>query len=119
MNPTTAQALYSRKINDCISGHLITCIYSSVLHSKKTANISTVRTTPEIKRKLERTVKTLGFSTMAHFFTRSMETLLEQIEAGHELHWPLRFITKKEEAALNATSPMKRRSKPRRSSESE
>jgi hypothetical protein len=58
---------------------------------KKTANISTVRTTPENKAKLEQTVKALGFKGIAHFFTRSMETLLEQIAAGQKLIWPLRF----------------------------
>ena len=79
---------------------------------KKTTNISTVRATPEDKAKLEQIVKRLGFRTIAHFFTRTMEVLFEQIEAGQELHWPLRFVTKKEEAKLQASSkpPNKRRS---------
>jgi hypothetical protein len=71
-------------------------LFSLVPDSKKTANISTVRTTLETKQKLERVVKTLGFSSMAHFFTRSMETLLEQFDAGQEFIWPLRFQIKKE-----------------------
>jgi hypothetical protein len=71
---------------------------------KKTMNISTVRATPETKEKFERTVKELGFKTMAHFFTRSMETLLEQVDAGQALRWPLRFEKTKEEAPQKASS---------------
>jgi hypothetical protein len=46
---------------------------------------------------------------MAHFFTRSMETLLEQVDAGQSLRWPLRFEEKKEEA--RKTSPKHGKSK--------
>jgi hypothetical protein len=76
---------------------------------KKTVNISTVRATPQTKEKLERVVKDLGFRSMAHFFTRSMETLLEQVDAGQSLRWPLRFEEKKEEA--RKTSPKHGKSK--------
>jgi hypothetical protein len=62
---------------------------------KKIANISTVRTTPEVKAKLEQIVHALGFKSMAHFFTRSMETLLEQTAKGQTLVWPLRFEQKR------------------------
>ena len=72
--------------------------------AKKTVNISTVRATPEEKAKLDRIAKKLGFRTIAHFFTRAMETLFEQIDSGQDLHWPLRFITKEEEARLQASS---------------
>ena len=75
---------------------------------KKTVNISTVRANPEQKAKLERIVKALGFRTIAHFFTRAMETLFDQIDKGQELHWPLRFVTKKEEAQLKASSKPER-----------
>ena len=75
---------------------------------KKTVNISTVRATPQDKAKLDRIVKTLGFRTIAHFFTRAMETLFEQIDGGQDLHWPLRFVTKKEEARLKASSKSER-----------
>jgi hypothetical protein len=71
---------------------------------KKTVNISTVRATPQDKQKLDRMVKGLGFRTIAHFFTRTMETLFEQIEAGQNLRWPLRFEEKKEEARQKASS---------------
>ena len=57
----------------------------------KKVNISTVRADPETKERFERIVRELGFSSMAHFFTRSMETLIEQKEAGQNLKWPLRF----------------------------
>jgi hypothetical protein len=62
---------------------------------KKSMNISTVRATPEEKAKLQELAKKLGFSSMAHFFTRAMETLFEQTDAGDELTWPLRFEAKK------------------------
>jgi hypothetical protein len=75
---------------------------------KKTANISTVHTTPENKRKLERIVKELGFRSMAHFFTRSMETLFEQIDAGQSLRWPLRFEEKKETSEKTSPKRSKR-----------
>jgi propanediol dehydratase small subunit len=71
---------------------------------KKTTNISTVRATSEEKKKLADIVRDLGFRTIAHFFTRAMETLFEQIESGQELHWPLRFVTKEEQARLQASS---------------
>jgi len=58
---------------------------------KKTVNISTVRATPETKKKLEAAVKELGFRSIAHFFTRAVETLLEQVAKGERLRWPLRF----------------------------
>jgi hypothetical protein len=60
----------------------------------KTMNISTVRAGTETRDELESIVKTLGFRTIAHFFTRAMETLMEQIQAGQELRWPLRFETR-------------------------
>jgi len=60
-------------------------------HTKKTVNISTVRATLETRKKLEEAVKALGFRSIAHFFTRAMETFLEQVTAGEELRWPLRF----------------------------
>lgn len=63
----------------------------------KKVNISTVRADPQTKERFERIVKELGFSSMAHFFTRTMETLLEQIAAGQELKWLLRFEQKQVE----------------------
>jgi hypothetical protein len=60
-------------------------------HIKKTMNISTVRATPETREELEATVKRLGFRSIAHFFTRAMETLLEQAASGESLRWPLLF----------------------------
>lgn len=57
----------------------------------KKVNISTVRADPETKERFEKIVRQLGFSSMAHFFTRAMETLLEQKAAGQKLKWPLRF----------------------------
>lgn len=60
---------------------------------KKTANISTVRATAKEKAKLQQAVKALGFRTIAHFFTQAMETFLEQLDAGEQLRWPLRFET--------------------------
>jgi hypothetical protein len=71
--------------------------------TKKTVNISTVRATPETKEKLDKRVKELGFRTIAHFFTRSMETFLEQTDAGHALKWPLRFEETKKEASVKAS----------------
>jgi len=62
-----------------------------VAQIKKTVNISTVRATPETRAKLEKAVKELGFRSIAHFFTRMVETLLEQVAKGEELRWPLRF----------------------------
>lgn len=58
---------------------------------KKTVNISTVRATPETRVKLEKAVRELGFRSIAHFFTRMVETLLEQVAKGEELRWPLRL----------------------------
>jgi hypothetical protein len=67
-------------------------------------NISTVRATLEEKQKLDRIVKVLGFRTMAHFFTRCMETLFEQIDAGQSLRWPLRFEEIKKDAPQKASA---------------
>jgi len=64
---------------------------------KKTANISTVRATPQEKENLRKLVKELGFNTVAHFFRHAMETLFKQISLGQELVWPLRFEQKKRE----------------------
>ena len=75
---------------------------------KKTFNISTVRTTPQMKTKFERTVKTLGFRSMAHFFTRSMETLLEQTDAGQTLVWPLRYEQQKKGESIVKTERKKK-----------
>jgi len=72
--------------------------------AKRTANISTVRTTPAEKAKLRELTKRLGFSTLAHFFRRAMETLFEQTDSGEQIQWPLRFETKKEEARGKASS---------------
>ena len=58
---------------------------------KKTVNISTVRATPETRVKLEKAVRELGFRSIAHFFTRMVEALLEQVAKGEELRWPLRL----------------------------
>ena len=63
---------------------------------KKTMNISTVRATPEQRDQLDKIVKKLGFRSIAHFFTRSMETLFEQHQAGRKLVWPLRYEEAKE-----------------------
>ena len=65
--------------------------------SKKTANISTVRATPQEKENLKKLVKELCFNTVAHFFRHTMETLIKQIALGEELVWPLRFEQKKRE----------------------
>lgn len=80
--------------------------------AKKTANISTVRATPEEKIKLEETVRRLGFRSIAHFFTRSMETLLAQHDAGEDFIWPLRFETKKEAFEKKTSSKKPRPRKP-------
>jgi hypothetical protein len=81
---------------------------------KKTVNISTVRATPETRAKLDRVVKGLGFRSKAHFFTRSMETLLEQLDAGQSLRWPLRFEEKKEDAPKAPTRGLQRTKKSQR-----
>jgi len=47
------------------------------------------------------------FSNLAHFFRRAMETLFEQVDAGEQIHWPLRFVTKKEEETLKGVSSIK------------
>jgi len=62
-----------------------------VAQIKKTVNISTVRATPETRARLEKAVKELGFRSIAHFFTRMVDTLLEQVAKGEELRWPLRL----------------------------
>jgi hypothetical protein len=80
---------------------------------KKSMNISTVRATPEEKAKLQQLAKKLGFSSMAHFFTRATETLFEQTDAGDELTWPLRFEAKKGGDVPKETSQSHRR-KPKR-----
>jgi hypothetical protein len=86
-------------------------LFLGVCATKKTVNISTVRATPETKAKLEKRVKELGFRTIAHFFTRSMETFLEQIDAGRALKWPLRFEEIKKEASVKASSQNPKKSK--------
>lgn len=74
-------------------------------------NISTVRALPETKAKLEKIAHDQGFSSMAHFFTRAMETLIEQVEAGQKLVWPLRFEEKQPERPIQ--SPQARPKKKR------
>jgi hypothetical protein len=78
-------------VKNCVAANLWHDFFYAVAHIKKTVNISTVRATPETRKKLEDAVKCLGFRSIAHFFTRSMETLLEQVERGECLRWPLRF----------------------------
>jgi hypothetical protein len=70
-------------------------------------NISTVRATPEQRDQLDKIVKKLGFSSIAHFFTRSMETLFEQDHAGQKLTWPLRYEETKRPKADNKLEPPK------------
>jgi hypothetical protein len=63
--------------------------------AKKTANISTVRATPEEREEFKKLVQRLGFSSMAHFFRQAMETLIKQTALGEDLVWPLRFEKRK------------------------
>ena len=56
-------------------------------------HISTLRATPETRVKLANRVKELRFKSIGHFFMRSMETFLEQTDAGQTLKWPLWFET--------------------------
>jgi hypothetical protein len=51
----------------------------------------------EQKAELKRVTKKLGFPRPTDFVRHAIETLLEQIRAGHDLVWPLRFERKKSE----------------------
>jgi hypothetical protein len=59
-------------------------------------NVSTVDWPREfIEKRFLPAIRKLRFKGRAHFFDEVGKTYVEQIEAGEELEWPLRFVTRK------------------------
>jgi hypothetical protein len=58
----------------------------------KSVNLPTCRATPSETAKFKNLIKKIGFARQSDFWRRNLETLIEQIEAGQSLKWPLEFV---------------------------
>jgi hypothetical protein len=76
-------------------------------------NVSTVDWTREfIQKRFLSAIRKLRFKSRSHFFDEVGKTYVEQIEAGEELEWPLRFVTRKKPQAKKLKgAPKKKNSK--------
>jgi hypothetical protein len=64
-----------------------------------------------IEKRFMPAIRKLRFKGRAHFFDEVGKTYVEQIEAGEELEWPLRFETRKKPQAKKPKGAPKKTTK--------